>query len=181
MSVDIVAGVLLLGGAMLTTVVAGWYRRKGRRGDRTTPAPAAGLAHAGLPRLRPGPRLQVVAAAVLLAGAVTISAVSVAQPVASGSTLLWLVPASQGGPPRVIHLGITNDEHTRLSYRLDILLDGASLEQWSALALAPGQTWQVTLILPPGTEGISRTVSADLYRLDAPRTVYQRAQLRVHG
>lgn len=155
---------LLLGGMTLVAAVIADYRRR-----ESTPG-AASL------NLRVSLRQAVLfgLAAGLVVGAFNITRISAAAQQTPRFTQLWLLP---GDDTQAVRIGVRNLESTAVSYRLE-LFGATPIQEWPALELAPGQTWETTVELPQGA-GEAGTVEGVLYRNDAPTTMYRRVELWV--
>lgn len=116
-----------------------------------------------------------------VAGLIVVAAMAVARegavkhlpaPVAQ----LWILPVESD--KGAFELGVTNLESQTVEYRLRVELDNIFFQELSTISLKPNQKWEVTLSLPPDlpTPG---TITALLYREDAPDSVYRKVVLRL--
>lgn len=115
--------------------------------------------------------LLVVTALALTGMAVAFSVNSAAHQPYGGYTALWLLP-SKSNPDLFIELGVRNEENRPVSYRLTLKGGSTTIKTWDSLPLAQGQTWQTTVKLPRPAS-LMGSVTASLYRLDAPTKVYR--------
>lgn len=149
----------LLAGVTFACDVAVFLRRRLSASGRTAPAPA--------PRIT-APRITAwhaarwhtaafAAAGVIAACAVALASIGVARQPQSRFTELWLSPQHQNA--HALSLGVSNDQGSTTSYRLELLRDGRVITVWN-IALANGQTWRQSV--PFTGKG---DLTADLYRL----------------
>jgi hypothetical protein len=96
------------------------------------------------------------AAVVIAACGVELARIGVARQPQPGFTQLWLSPQHN---VHALSLGVSNDQGSTTSYRLELLRNGHVITTRN-LTLADGQTWQQSV--PFTGEG---TLTADLYRL----------------
>jgi uncharacterized membrane protein len=92
-----------------------------------------------------------------------------------GYTVLSILPADENARDAV-RLGVSSNEFAATSYRLQVKLNDTILREWPAIALAPGEQWETTVVLPTAQAQDER-VEALLYRSDAPDMVYRRGLL----
>jgi uncharacterized membrane protein len=116
-----------------------------------------------------------------LSGAIVAAALVVARMPApptsvEGYTQLWLLPAADAEPTQVT-LGVRSMELTDTEYRLDLAAEGATVQQWPSLHLAPGQSWQASVDVSALGPNADRLV-ATLYRADDGDQAYRRVILR---
>ncbi len=127
------------------------------------------------PQARPSASLQLSArdgvlfalAGVIALLALTVARVGAVQQPQLGFTQLWMVPVSD----QSVQIGLTNIEAQPVTYRLVLRRGTRSLQEWPALALQPGQQWNVQVVLP--SSDVSN-LEVLLYRSDAPDQVYRR-------
>lgn len=100
---------------------------------------------------------------------------SAARQPSAGFTQLWLLPAGEAEQD-AFRLGIKNMQASPTSYRLRVTAGGEALREWLAITLAPGETWETTVALPP-SQSDREHVEAFLYRVDTPGVVYRHALL----
>jgi hypothetical protein len=68
-------------------------------------------------------------------------------------------------------------ESTAIEYTLAVNVDGKVVKEWPSIDLEPNGRWEATLVLlQTGHAGAIR-VEADLYRADAPTTIYRHVVL----
>ena len=114
-------------------------------------------------------------AAAIVCGAVAVSIIGAERQSYAGFTELWILPAGGANAENAVRLGVSNMESTAREYRLDVNVDGKVVKEWSAIDLEPNKKWEATLVLLP-TGSVTR-VEADLYRADAPTTIYRHVVL----
>lgn len=116
-------------------------------------------------------------AAAIVCGAVAVSIIGAERQPHPGFTQLWILPAGGANAEDVVHLGVSNMESTAMEYRLDVNVDSKVVKEWPSIDLEPHEKWEATLVLlPTGSAGTAR-VEADLYRADAPTTIYRHVVL----
>ena len=71
---------------------------------------------------------------------------------------------------------MSSEEFAITSYRLEVQLDDHIIADWPTFKLAPGEKWESTLALPP-LKATGSVVTAELYRLDQPETIYRQVKL----
>lgn len=114
-------------------------------------------------------------AAAIVCGAVAVSIIGAERQSYAGFTQLWILPAGGIKPENAVRLGVSNMESTAMEYRLAVNVGGKVVKQWPAIDLEPNEQWEATLVLPPA--GSVARVEADLYRADAPTTIYRHVVL----
>ncbi len=114
-------------------------------------------------------------AAAIVCGAVAVSIIGAERQSYAGFTQLWILPAGGANAENAVRLGVSNMESTAMEYRLAVNVGGKVVKQWPAIDLEPNKQWEATLVLPP-TASVAR-VEADLYRADAPTTIYRHVVL----
>lgn len=127
----------------------------GRRGATDAPPPQ----RVGLPPWRQS--LLLGLAAVTVVGAFAVATAGATRQT-QGFTQLWLLPSAPGSTTD--SLGITSSELTTVTYRLQLEQGGQILQQWPAIRLAPGQTWQASVAAPAASSPSREPVTAVLYR-----------------
>jgi hypothetical protein len=109
-------------------------------------------------RSLPVPHVLAFGAAALIAmGAVTVAVLGAEAQKYPGYTQLWLSPLKS--EPLRASLGVTNQQGSRLEYRVVLLQNGRVSASWN-ITLVNGQTWQRTV--PFTTKYL---ITADLFRL----------------
>ena len=114
--------------------------------------------------------LMLGAAGILVVAALGIAQQGAEQP-GTTFTQLWLLPAQSAGS---VEVGVTNDETVPLTYKVQVTNGTQVVQEWPAIPLNPGQTWQSSLTLP---QNPTQNLTALLYRSDAPNTVYRTVTL----
>ena len=118
----------------------------------------------------------LVGLAVLVMGvAVGLTRLPVAPNDVAGYTLLWMIPANPGNS-NDFRLGLKSAEFTETRYRLQVSVGDQVVQEWPALSLKPGATWETTIKLQSDQFG-SGPIVADLYKLDDPETLYRHVKL----
>jgi hypothetical protein len=133
-------------------------------------------------RRRGGPRLGALHVACLACAAVlAFSALLSARDGALAHkqfsyTQFWMLPARDD--PAAITIGVSNREKERVSYSLDLMVDGNLLNHVEGIRLEDGGLWtqDFSLSLDPDARG---TVEAWLFRSDQPDLIYRRAIQRM--
>lgn len=156
----------LAGVTLLATAVALLIRRRG-----WTRLPVWRTSGIGALRVLP-----FGLAALVATGAVTVAYVGAVEQPAPGYTELWILPTDTTNDNSV-RLGIMNMEAATTQYRLVLAIGEVEAREWPAIQLRPHEQWQSVVGLPGWAT--SETVSAVLYRLDAPKAVYRLVRLRM--
>jgi hypothetical protein len=91
-----------------------------------------------------------------------------------GYSLLTMTPAQAHSQPAVT-ISLSSGEFSATTYRLTLTDNGAAVQEWPAVTLAPGETWQQTVGLAQLRAG--GQVQARLYRLASPGSVYRSVAL----
>jgi hypothetical protein len=146
-----------------------WWRRK-RSHSASEPLPKL---HFNVNR-RDG--LLVGLAILVVAAAIGLSRMPTPPQGVTGYTLLWMIPAGDGNA-NDYRLGVNSMEFSPAAYRLQLILDGQILREWPELQLAPGESWEIQLVLPDDRGGAG-SVEATLYRMDNPDVVYRHVKLQ---
>jgi len=94
----------------------------------------------------------------------SVSQYSIDHPPRAGFTQLWILPADKNDHHK-ISLGIRSYELNVTSYRLELTLDGKSLQEWPDIVLSPTETWE-TQVEAPLVFGNAGKIEARLYPLD---------------
>lgn len=111
----------------------------------------------------------IAAGAVLIAAAGVVAVTgALAQP-QTRFTQLWLLGSSDA---RVVEIGLTDLEDTRMSYRVELSAGDSVIAQWPDLELGAGETWRqtVTLASPRAEAG---TLVAKLYTPPESSSAYR--------
>jgi uncharacterized membrane protein len=104
--------------------------------------------------------------------AMGIATSSALQQKPSSFTQLWILPGD-GENSGTVRLGVNNMELELMSYKLELEQDGSVLRRWPSITLAPGEIWETHVSALAG-----ESITATLYRLDAPSVVYRQVTLR---
>jgi hypothetical protein len=147
------------------TLVAAAYAVVQRRRSPTEPAskPLRASATSGLGI---GSGFLVGAAVLIVVGTVYLARLSAGSRAEEGFTQVWMLPAGESSPTSV-RLGVNSREEAETMYVLRLDVDGAPLETWTSIVLAPGQTWETTAALPSDSS-VPVVAEARLYRIDGP-------------
>ncbi len=94
-----------------------------------------------------------------------------------GFTQLWILPAGGSNPKDAISLGVNNMELTAMEYSLAVSVDGKVVKDWPSIDLNSQGKWQATLLIPQSGHAGTAKIEADLYRMDAPTTIYRHVVL----
>ncbi len=162
---------VLLAGITLAASVVALVRRRGQ----SISAPGwLRVGNVGL-TLRQGLLLGLAAA--IVCGAVAVSIIGAERQSYAGFTQLWILPAGGANAEKAVSLGVSNMESAAMEYRLAVTMDGKVVKEWPSIDLNPNEKWEATLVLTPtGSAGIAG-VEADLYRVEAPTTIYRHVVL----
>jgi hypothetical protein len=151
---------LLLGALTLAScVVALWRRRASLPASPETPRESPQLGQIALLAL----------AALLSGGALFVAHSSARQVSGAPFTQLWAVPT---GDPGVLRIGVRSAEDAPLSYRVELSAGAFFFERWPRVMLAPGESWEKLLAVPP-----HQPIELRLYRHDNSEAVYRRVTL----
>lgn len=165
----------------LTTLGSGavaWARRSPSTSQPVArvPVTTAPSGDAQRSRGRPAlPALLLALATVVVGAAWWTARGGAAQQASAGFTQLWALPAPEGDA-LTVRLGVRSQEPAPVSYRLRLEVEGELIQEWPAVALAPGEQWEAVATLSP-PQGAAGPVTALLYRADAPETAYRHVQL----
>lgn len=116
-------------------------------------------------------------AVLIVCGAVAVSIIGAERQPYPGFTQLWVLPVSGANSQNEVRLGVKNMESAAMEYRLVVNVDGRVVKVWPAIALNQNSTWQATLALPQSGHTGTAKVEANLYREDAPKTIYRHVLL----
>jgi hypothetical protein len=108
---------------------------------------------------------------------VAISIVGAERQPRSGFTQLWILPEGGANAEHAVRLGMSNMEATAMEYTLTVNVDGKVVKEWPSVGLEPDGEWKAILVLPPTGQAGAVRVEADLYRADAPTTIYRHVVL----
>jgi hypothetical protein len=129
-------------------------------------------------RLKWGQAVLVLLAVVLALGALDLASTPLNNPAnIQGYTVLWVQPVVKNSP-QYVHLGVISNQFTAADYRLQVMLNKKVVYVWPDIRLAPGQRWDAMYTVPASTTGSSQ-VSAYLYKLDQPQSVYREVSLQI--
>lgn len=159
------AGITL--GACVVALVRRW--RQGISNSRGVRAGGIGL------NLRQG--LLLGLAALIVGGAVAVSIIGAERQPSPGFTQLWILPANASNSKNAVHLGVSNMELTAMEYRLVVSVDGKVVKEWPTIDLNTHGQWEATLVIPQTGQTGTAKIEADLYRMDAPKTLYRQVVL----
>lgn len=116
-------------------------------------------------------------AGLIVCGAVAMSIIGAQRQPYPGFTQLWILPVAGANVKSAVRLGVSNMELTAMEYRLAVSVDGKVVKEWPSIDLNPHDQWQATLLLPQTGHAGSAKVEGDLYRADAPTTIYRHVVL----
>jgi Protein of unknown function (DUF1616) len=119
-----------------------------------------------------------LAAAVVMLS-VAFSAVSVAQQPHAGFTQLWLLPPDAGNKSCAIHVGVQSYELHLETYRIDMTANGAQVNMWPLVVLAPRQKWEQLASIGSNGRG-SVYIEVRLYRASNLQVVYREVNVTLH-
>ncbi len=114
-------------------------------------------------------------AVLVMGAAVGLTRLPVSPNGVTGYTQLWMIPANPGNS-NVFYLGIKSAEFTETRYRLRVSVGDQVVQEWPALGLKPGETWETAIRLL-GDQFGTGSIVAYLYKLDDPETIYRHVRL----
>ena len=164
---------VILGGLTLGACAVALVRRRGREQDIST----TGRFSAGYIGLNVRQGLLLGLAALIVCGAVAVSIIGAERQPYPGFTQLWILPAGGSNPQNAVHLGVNNMESTAMEYRLAVSVDGKVVKDWPSIDLNSQGKWEATLLIPQSGHAGTAKIEADLYRMDAPTTIYHHVVL----
>jgi len=95
-------------------------------------------------------------------------------------TQLWMFPVVQTGESCSVRLGVRSFESEPVTYRITMTTSGAKLITWPSIVLKPQEEWNQLVPIPPeATDNIA--VEAQLYRTDAPQTLYREVNVTLRN
>lgn len=118
-----------------------------------------------------------LAAMVVTAAVVVSSTEAVQQRNDEHFTQLWMLPVDGAGQTHMVRLGVSNMQPAEAQYALNMSMNGATIHQWSTIALQPYETWQVTQKLPAIGNTGTVSIEASLYLNSAPSRKYRFVRL----
>ena len=160
--------IALSGFTVCASAIAWWRRRRSHLADDPLLKPHLNLS------LRDG--LLFGLALLVAAAAIGLARLPMPPKGVSGYTLLWMLPAGDGNTDDY-RLGVNSMEFSPASYRLQVVQDGQVVRNWPEIQLAPGDSWEIQMVLPSDRAGAG-SVEAMLYRLDNPDVVYRQVKLQ---
>lgn len=113
-------------------------------------------------------------AALLTIGAVGVARSGAIQQPTTPFTQLWITPVDEASPS-MVRLGVRNMELTTEHYTMQLKTGSTVMQEWTTIALAPGETWEVTVELENGQA--TPQLEAFLYRASEPNHVYRHGVL----
>jgi uncharacterized membrane protein len=161
----------LLGGITLSACAVALVRRRGQ--DISTSASL----RAGFIGLNFRHGLLLGLSALIVCGAVAVSIIGAEHQPSPGFTQLWILPGGGANSKNTVSLGVNNMESTTMEYRLAVNVDGKVVKEWPSIDLNPNEKWEATLSLPQTGHAGNARIEADLYRADAPTTIYRHVVL----
>ena len=162
---------VLLGGITLGACAAAFVRRRGQS------ISTSGWLRAGNIGLNFRQGLLLGLAGLIVCGAVAVSIIGAERQPYPGFTQLWILPAGGANAKNAVSLDVSNMESTTMEYRLTVNVDGKVVREWPSIDLNPNEKWEATLLLPQTGQAGTAKVEADLYRADAPTTIYRHVVL----
>ncbi len=107
------------------------------------------------------------------------SATSIEQQPHPGFTQLWMLPSTQADNSCIVRLGVRSFESTSVMYRIEVTVNGAQINMWPSVTLAPQEEWdQLVSIDSKAIHNVY--VEVKLYRLDRSAVVYRKVNLTFH-
>ena len=129
------------------------------------------------------PRLHInIYKCVLIGLAILVAAVaiwfSVIRPSATQAdfTQLWMLPSNHITNSCAVRIGVQSFEATSVTYRITVAVNGAQVNTWPSVVLAPHEEWKQLVPIPLLSTN-SVYVETRLYKLDRPETVYRDVHL----
>jgi uncharacterized membrane protein len=162
---------VFLGGITLVACVVALVRRRAQNISSS-----AWLRHENI-RLNFRQGLLLSLAVFLVGGAIAMSIIGAEHQPSPGFTQLWILPGIGADAKTAVRLGVKNMESTAMEYTLTVNVDGKPVKEWLAIDLNPNEQWETTLSLPPTGQIGSTEIEANLYRADAPTTIYRHVVL----
>ena len=162
---------VLLGGITIGASAFALVRRPGQG------IPASGWPEVGSLGFTLRQGLLLGLAVVIVGGGVAISIIGAERQPRSGFTQLWILPKGGANAENAVRLGVSNMEATTMEYTLTVNVGGKVIKEWPSVGLEPNGKWEATLVLPPTGHAGAVRVEADLYRADAPTTIYRHVVL----
>lgn len=138
-------------------------------------------ASARLPMIHcsPGGYLLFILAGTIVLLSMLFSAIGAMRQPYPGFTQLWMLPSTHTSEGCAVKLGVDSFENTAVTYRIVVTINGAQLDTWLPVTLAPRKTWNQVVPVAMHVDG-AVLVEARLYRLDKPASVYRRVHLTLH-
>lgn len=162
---------VFLSGIILGASSVALVRRRGQSGS------APGWLRVGNVGLSFRQGLLLGLAVVIVCGAVAVSIIGAERQPYAGFTQLWIQPAGGPDTKNAVRLGLSNMEAKAMEYTLTINVEGKVVKEWPSIDLNPNGKWEATLVLLPTGSAGSVRVETDLYRADAPTTIYRHVVL----
>jgi uncharacterized membrane protein len=106
---------------------------------------------------------------------------SIIRPPQPSFTQFWMLPSTQANKSCAVLIGVRNFEVTSETYRIQVIRNGIQLASWPSIMLAPQQEWDRLVPISPGAVSGDVLMSAQLYRLDQPGTIYREVHLTLHS
>ncbi|HEX6556523.1 MAG TPA: DUF1616 domain-containing protein [Ktedonobacteraceae bacterium] len=129
------------------------------------------------------PRLRItIYNCVLIGLAIVVAAVAIwfsaIRPSATQAdfTQLWMLPSNQSTNSCAVRIGVQSFEATSVTYRVTLAVNGAQVNTWPSVVLAPHEEWN-QLVSIPLISTSSVYVEARLYKLGRPESVYRDVHL----
>lgn len=183
--------------ACLTLVFAAlvaYLRRKTEQpsssASRLTPLPGI----APTPHVEPTPRAVSVSrkistrlqawlvcalALLVVAFSLVFSSSSVAQQPHAGFTQFWLLPSNHPGAGCAVQLGIQSDEAITETYRVAMTANGAAINTWPSIQLAPHQQWNQSVSIHSIQPG-PLSIEARLSLVKTPDVIYREVHITIY-
>lgn len=162
---------VLLGCIILSACAVTLVRRRGQS------ISTSAWLRVGYLRLKFGQVLLLCLSALIICGAFAMSIIGAEHQPYPGFTQLWILPAGGATSQNTIRLGVNNMESTTMKYRLAVNVNGKKVVEWPSLNLNPKQKWETTFLVQQTSYAGKAKVEADLYRADAPTSIYRHVVL----
>lgn len=137
-----------------------------------------------MPRVKIGFSLQeyifVGLSVVITILALYYSVMSAAERSSPGFTQAWMLPLKQRQNISTVRMGIRSFEKTSVTYRITLAANGAQVNEWRSVVLAPQQEWDEVVPISLKSRKGSMYVEVKLYKLDNPEAIYRELHVTLH-
>jgi uncharacterized membrane protein len=119
--------------------------------------------------------LLMVLAAAIMSGAYLYARAGAENRSLPPSTRIWMFWTDE--TQNNIYVGVQNQERVRMQYRLQLSTLNGQVQEWPAITLEPGATWEFQYEMPQNVAE-NDYIRAALYKLDSPEQNYREVFLR---